>query len=1162
LTFTISVLYVDDESAFLEIGKLYLERTNEFSVTTASSVSAALDRLRSHGIQAIVSDYKMLGIDGIGFLKQVRATDKHIPFILFTGKGREEIAIEAFENGADFYLQKGGAPKPQFAELMSKIKAAVDHRRADAQVAILDRLYSVLSATNRVIVRIHDKKELLNEICRILVDNGGFTMAWAGIVNTENHRIEPVAMAGTVEGYLDTIAISTDDIPCGHGPTGTAFRKRIFNVCNDIENDPKMAPWRKEALERGYRSLAAFPFALDSRNAGVITLYASEPGFFSDRIIRLLDEQSGDISFALVTMEHEEQRIAAENDLKRSELQYRRLFETAQDAILIIDGDTGKIIDANKFILDMLGYPLEYFAGKHLWELGFLKDRSLSEKAFAELEIDGYIRYDDLPLETKQGKAISVEFVSNVYLVGDKRIIQCNIRDITRQKTEAEDHCRLAAIVEFSEDAIIGKTLEGIIVSWNTGAQTIYGYTAEEAVGKPISILVPSGEPDETPLILEKIRAGELIRHMETKRRTKDGRIIYVSLTVSPIKNKAGLILGASTIARDITERKRVMDEIEMERDEWECTYNAIADLIAIIDNTFRIVRVNKAMADRLGVSPEAAVGRTCYELVHHTPGPLNICPHQLLLADGKAHAADIHEDSLNGDFFLSVSPIRDHSGKVTGSVHILHDITERKRMEDAVRESEERVRAIIEQFPLSIEVMSPDGRTVQVNHAFEKLWGVTLEDLKDYNILHDEQITRLGIMPLIKKGFSGEAVTFPPVQYDGSKTLGFGGKKWVQGNIYPVRNAAGSIRNVILVQEDITERKHVEEALKASEELFRLSIDKAPEAIFLFDVTENRYVKVNAMAEHLFGCSNQQLLDSGPQQFYKPDQHGGPLIRETVEDHRQHALAGETTEFVQHIGNTRGEDLVMEVRLVLLQSGDRRLIRSSFIDITERKHAEDALALASKKLNLLASITRHDLNNQLMALNAYIELSKGAVDNPVELKDYFDKEQKIADAIASQISFTKDYENLGVQAPIWQNVTAIFRTVIARLPMRNIRVDAEDPDLELFADSLLEKVFYNLVDNALRYGGEQMTVIRVTSKKENGVLVVVVEDDGNGVSPGDKKQLFNKGFGKHTGLGLFLSREILLLTGITITENGEPGKGARFEITVPNGAYRFTGIS
>jgi signal transduction histidine kinase len=142
----------------------------------------------------------------------------------------------------------------------------------------------------------------------------------------------------------------------------------------------------------------------------------------------------------------------------------------------------------------------------------------------------------------------------------------------------------------------------------------------------------------------------------------------------------------------------------------------------------------------------------------------------------------------------------------------------------------------------------------------------------------------------------------------------------------------------------------------------------------------------------------------------------------------------------------------------------------------------------------------------------------------------------------------------------VWQDVNTVIRKVITDLPMRNIRVDSEDPGPEIFADPLFEKVFFNLIDNALTYGGERMTSIRVKSREENGVLVITVEDDGNGISAEDKKQLFTKGFGRHTGLGLYLSREILSITGITITENGEPGKGARFGIIMPKGMWRIAG--
>jgi len=146
----------------------------------------------------------------------------------------------------------------------------------------------------------------------------------------------------------------------------------------------------------------------------------------------------------------------------------------------------------------------------------------------------------------------------------------------------------------------------------------------------------------------------------------------------------------------------------------------------------------------------------------------------------------------------------------------------------------------------------------------------------------------------------------------------------------------------------------------------------------------------------------------------------------------------------------------------------------------------------------------------------------------------------------------------MGVNAPTWQSINAIIKKILNQLQTGNIKVIPGGSDIEIYGDILLRKVFYNLIDNALRYGGDHLTTIQINHYKQGEILVIIVEDDGDGISEEDKKRLFIKGFGKHTGLGLFLSREILSITGISIMENGVPGKGARFEITVPSDVWRI----
>ena len=251
-----------------------------------------------------------------------------------------------------------------------------------------------------------------------------------------------------------------------------------------------------------------------------------------------------------------------EQALRASELSYRRLFEAARDGILILDVDTGRITDVNPFLFELLGFSHDEMVGKTVGELSPFKDVVSNHSMLERLQKDGYVRYENLPLETKDGHKIAVEFVSNVYQAGDKKVIQCNVRDITERKQVETALIRLAAIVESSDDAIIGKDLNGIVTSWNQGAEKIFGYTDGEMMGTPIMRLIPADRQDEENRVLEKIKQGKSVARFESLRQARDGRLINVSIKVSAIRDAAGEIVGVSKVAHDISDRKEAEEKI------------------------------------------------------------------------------------------------------------------------------------------------------------------------------------------------------------------------------------------------------------------------------------------------------------------------------------------------------------------------------------------------------------------------------------------------------------------------------------------------------------------------------------------------------------------------------------------------------------------------
>ncbi|MDP3395132.1 MAG: histidine kinase N-terminal 7TM domain-containing protein [Methanoregula sp.] len=376
-------------------------------------------------------------------------------------------------------------------------------------------------------------------------------------------------------------------------------------------------------------------------------------------------------------------------------------------------------------------------------------------------------------------------------------------------------------------------------------------------------------------------------------------------------------------------------------------------------------------------------------------------------------------------------------------------------------------------------------------------------------------------------------------------------GIRFYTASVEQILTHSGEPEAKLILLQDVTEQKRAEKALRESESFNRGLVENLPEYVIVYGPAGN-ILYVNPAAERALGYNAVELTGTSVLSYVAPE------YRTLVTANMATRLKGSNppayeADIIAHDGIRR----TIIANGTPIQYHDSPAILLLLIDISERKRAEDALALANKKLNLLSGITRHDINNQLTVLMGFLTILKMKQPDP-SLNDYFVKVSNAALRISSMIQFTREYENIGVNAPVWQDCHTLVDTAAKQAPLGNVVVKNDLPaSTEVFADPLVVKVFYNLMDNAVRYGGK-ITTIRFSVEQRDGDHLIVCEDDGDGVVAEEKEKIFERGFGKNTGLGLALAQEILDITGITIKECGEPGKGARFEMTVPKGAWRI----
>jgi PAS domain S-box-containing protein len=386
---------------------------------------------------------------------------------------------------------------------------------------------------------------------------------------------------------------------------------------------------------------------------------------------------------------------------------------------------------------------------------------------------------------------------------------------------EAYAQSYLAAIVASSDDAIIAKNLDGIIQSCNAAAERLFGYTASELIGKSVRILIPSDRQAEEDEILSRIRRGERVDHFETVRRRKDGRPIDISLTVSPVRDASGTIIGVSKVARDVTERKRTAALLAAQQEWFRVTLASIGDGIIACDPEGRVTYMNPVAETLTGWSNDHSQGRAfadVFHIVNETTRQRVDNPVELVIRSGRIlglgnHTVLISRDGIERPIADSAAPILDDTGRVLGVVLVFRDFTEQRRAQEAIAEQREWFETTLESIGDAVIATDARGRIVFMNPVAEHLTGWRMDAARDrmctevFNIVNEKTLHAVEnpVKRVLQEGVVvGLANHTLLIAADGTE-------RPIEDSGAPIRDREGRIVGVVLVFRDVTERRRAE---------------------------------------------------------------------------------------------------------------------------------------------------------------------------------------------------------------------------------------------------------------------------------------------------------------------------------------------------------------
>jgi PAS domain S-box-containing protein len=649
---------------------------------------------------------------------------------------------------------------------------------------------------------------------------------------------------------------------------------------------------------------------------------------------------------------------------------------------------------------------------------------------------------------------------------------------------------------------------------------------------------------------------------------------------------------------KNAVERKQARETLRKNEARFETMLQGLPFPTFVIDREKRIIAWNHALEEFSGIPAQQVLGKTdawqafyprerptladliVTEKVDEIPLWYNETATPSLLTKG-AYEMTEYFSQLHGGAWVIVTaaPIRDEDCQVIGAIEVLQDITEKRRYGEELQSTCEQMQAAFEEARMSQILLeeqnwflnenerkyrnffeiSPDliwecnteGIFTSVSPSCDNYFGYSHGELTGkswFSFLIDTDRPRVQELfsQMQEPHGNGSTIVCRALHRNGSCII-------IEIRSTPILNEDGTLRGFQGVARDITQECRVHEDLQEYEHRYGEIFNNITDAIVLYEMKSggipDTYMEVNDIACRVLHYSREELHRMSPFD---------------IETNCFNRPPGDIAAELRTFGYTRfeteyrrkdGIQIPVEIHAHTISIRGKPVVLSVFRDITDRRRTESAIHKITQAFRLFSQVSRHDIENNLTVIRG-INLAMRKKTGDIALRALLEKQATALHALWQQLESTREYEQVCLDVPLWIDLEALIHKASSQLYVTPVPVTTDLGNWEIFSNTLVEKVFYNLIENAIRHG-KNITRIHVSCSIRGESLVISCEDDGGGIPPDRKERILEKEYGNNTGLGLFLSRAILSMNGMEIKETGIFGKGARFEIVVPAGGYR-----